>query len=51
MNPDEFRTQCVLNSAGGVPPMEGNMVFMMIGSIAGHMIFGIVVALVVKEVA
>jgi len=36
---------------GGVPPMEGNMVFMMIGSIAGHMIFGIVVALVVKEVA
>ncbi|MGZ2368459.1 DUF6789 family protein [Ancylomarina sp. YFZ004] len=36
---------------GGMPPMEGNMVLMMIGSIAGHIIFGIVVALVIKEVA
>ena len=36
---------------GGLPPMEGNLVFIMIGSIAGHIIFGIVVALLVKEAA
>jgi len=36
---------------GGMPPMEGSMILMMIGSIAGHIIFGIVVALVVTEVA
>lgn len=34
---------------GGMPPMEGNMLLMMIGSIAGHIVFGIVVVLVVKE--
>jgi hypothetical protein len=34
---------------GGMPEMEGNMVLMMIGSIIGHIIFGIVVALFVKQ--
>ncbi|MFU8842697.1 MAG: DUF6789 family protein [Bacteroidales bacterium] len=34
---------------GGMPSPEGSMVVMMIGSIMGHVIFGIVVALFVKE--
>ncbi len=33
---------------GGMPPMEGSMMLMMIGSIMGHVIFGIVVAVFVK---
>ena len=32
-----------------MPPMEGNMMLMMAGSILGHLIFGITVALFVKE--
>lgn len=32
-----------------MPPMEGSMLLMMIGSIMGHIIFGITVALFVKE--
>lgn len=32
----------------GMPPVEGDMV-LMIGSVAGHIVFGIIVALVVKE--
>lgn len=31
-----------------MPPMEGGMVLMMVGSIIGHIIFGIIVALFVK---
>lgn len=34
---------------GGMPPMEGNKMMMMVGSIIGHVIFGIVVAMFVKE--
>ena len=34
---------------GGMPPMEGSMMLMMIGSITGHVIFGIVVTAFVKE--
>lgn len=34
---------------GGMPKMEGSMVMMAIGSIVGHVVFGIVVALFVKE--
>lgn len=34
---------------GGMPPMAGSMMLMMIGSIVGHVIFGIVVAAFVKE--
>ena len=34
---------------GGLPPMEGSVVLIMMGSIMGHIIFGIVVALFVKE--
>lgn len=34
---------------GGMPPMEGSMMLMAIGSIMGHVVFGIVVALMVKE--
>jgi hypothetical protein len=34
---------------GGAPAMEGSMVLIMIGSIAGHMVFGIVVALLVRD--
>lgn len=34
---------------GGMPPMEGSMMLIMIGSIMGHLIFGIVVAQFVKE--
>ncbi len=34
---------------GGMPPMEGSMMLIMIGSIMGHVIFGIVVAAFVKE--
>lgn len=32
-----------------MPPMEGSMMLMMVGSIIGHVIFGITVALFVKE--
>ncbi|HMQ77360.1 MAG TPA: hypothetical protein PKE21_14515 [Flavobacteriales bacterium] len=34
---------------GGMPPMEGSMMLMAIGSIMGHVVFGIVVALMVKD--
>lgn len=34
-----------------MPPMEGSMMLMMVGSIMGHIIFGISVALFVKEQA
>jgi len=34
---------------GGMPAAEGSVVLIMIGSIIGHIIFGIVVALFVKE--
>lgn len=34
---------------GGMPPMEGSMLLIMVGSIIGHIVFGIVVALFVKE--
>jgi hypothetical protein len=33
----------------GIPPMEGSMILIMVGSIIGHIVFGIVVALFVKE--
>ena len=32
-----------------MPPMEGNMMLMMIGSIMGHIVFGITVAIFIKE--
>ena len=32
-----------------LPPMEGSMMLMMIGSITGHIVFGITVAFFVKE--
>ena len=32
-----------------MPPMEGSKVLIMIGSIMGHVVFGIVIALFVKE--
>jgi hypothetical protein len=34
-----------------MPPMEGSMMLMMVGSIMGHVIFGITVAIFVKEQA
>jgi hypothetical protein len=34
---------------GGMPPMEGSMMLTMLGSIIGHVIFGIVVVQFVKE--
>ena len=34
---------------GGMPPIEGSMLLTIIGSIMGHVIFGITVALFVKE--
>ena len=34
---------------GGMPPMEGSMILMLLGSILGHIIYGVVVVLVVKE--
>ena len=34
---------------GGIPAMEGSVMLIMIGSIMGHIIFGIVVAFFVKE--
>jgi hypothetical protein len=34
-----------------MPPMEGSMMLMMVGSIMGHVIFGITVALFMKEQA
>lgn len=33
----------------GTPPMEGNLLLIMAGSIIGHIVFGIAVALFVKE--
>lgn len=33
----------------GMPPMEGSMLLIMVGSIIGHIVFGIVVAFFVKE--
>ena len=35
--------------AGGMPEPEGSMIPMIIGGVMGHVIFGIVVALTVKE--
>lgn len=32
-----------------MPPMEGSMVLIMVGSIVGHLIFGVIVALFVKD--
>lgn len=32
-----------------MPPMEGSIILMMVGSIIGHIIFGIIVAFFVKE--
>ena len=32
-----------------MPPMEGSMMLMMIGSIMGHIVFGITVAIFIKE--
>ncbi|MDD2799775.1 MAG: hypothetical protein PHV20_14390 [Bacteroidales bacterium] len=34
---------------GGMPPMEGNMVLMMMGSLIGHIVFGVVVAIFVTN--
>ena len=34
---------------GGVSPGEGSMILLMAGSLTGHIIFGIIVALFVKE--
>jgi len=34
--------------AGGMPPMAGNKLLILVGNIMGHIIFGIVVALFVK---
>jgi len=34
-----------------MPPMKGSMMLMMVGSITGHVIFGIMVAMFVKEQA
>ena len=34
---------------GGMPPMEGSMMLTMVGSIMGHIVFGITVAVFVKE--
>lgn len=34
---------------GEMPPMQGSMMMTVIGSIIGHLVFGIVVALFVKE--
>ena len=33
---------------GGMPPMEGSKAMLMLGSIIGHLVFGIVVAMLVK---
>ena len=33
---------------GGMPPMEGSMILIMVGSILGHFVYGIAVALFVK---
>lgn len=35
---------------GNLPAPEGSMVLMMIGSVMGHVVFGIVIALLVKPV-
>lgn len=32
----------------GIPPAEGNMALMLLGSIVGHLVFGIVVGLIAK---
>ena len=34
---------------GGMPPMEGSMMLIMVGSIIGHIVFGIVTVLFIKE--
>lgn len=34
---------------GNMPPMEGSKMLMMLGSIIGHVIFGVTVAMFVKE--
>lgn len=34
-----------------LPPMEGSMMLIMLGSILGHLVYGIVVAMLVKEQA
>ncbi len=34
---------------GGMPPMEGSMMLIMVGSAIGHIVFGIVAAMFVKE--
>jgi hypothetical protein len=34
---------------GGMPPMEGSMILVMMGSLIGHLVFGITVALFVKD--
>ncbi len=34
---------------GGMPAMEGSMTLIMIGSVVGHLVFGVVVALVHKD--
>jgi hypothetical protein len=34
---------------GGMPPMEGSMMLMIIGIAIGHIVCGIVVAMFVKE--
>jgi hypothetical protein len=34
---------------GNMPPPEGSMILMIIGSLVGHVVFGIVVALIAKE--
>lgn len=33
---------------GGMPPMEGNMMLMMFGSLMGHIVYGITIAFFVK---
>ncbi len=33
---------------GGIPPMKGNMMLMMVGSIIGHIIFGIIVVMYIS---
>ena len=34
---------------GGMPPMEGSMALMMIGSIVGHIVFGIIVVMYISD--
>lgn len=39
----------ILGAIFPMPPIEGSMILMMVGSIMGHVIFGITVAMFVKE--